>query len=198
MIKEYPKLSLKLTAAAILLIVSISAVVFLYKDSQKRSLLYSRAYSSNTSSSSDADQNGYPSIGKADNQRHNSDNSYPSFKGSNNNTDYTPTETELPTITSSSPGAAANSANSSSTSNANSAIGMPQGVSNSNAMGQTQHYSGSHASSNLAAGSIFAENNGTGVEPAGNGRMLVGDPPELHPLEMEPIFYSSWEPFMQS
>ena len=186
MIKDYPNLSLKLVAAAILMIASISAVVFLYKDSQKRSLLYSHAYSSNKFNPNETSANVYPTIGKANNQRINSDNNYPSFKGSNSSTEYTPTETVVPTITSTSIGTgmqnSTNYSNQQTATNTNNNIGISPITSSINSINpSSQNSSGNSATSNLSSSSIFAENSsiGGGNALSNNGRMLVdGDPGE--------------------
>lgn len=185
MIKDYPNLSLKLVAASILMIASISAVVFLYKDSQQRSLLYSDAYSTNKFTPNEISGNTYPTIGKASNQRINSDNNYPSFKGTKSNTDYTPTETSVPTITNSGFGTGAqtnaNYNNQQNTINTNTGI-SPLISSNSAIALPSHNISGNSPSSNLSSNSIFSENNGGangGSELPGNGRMSVsGDPGE--------------------
>ena len=182
MIKDYPNLSLKLVAAAILMIASISAVVFLYKDSQKRSLLYSHAYSSNTFTPNETSVNPYPTIGKASNQRINSDNNYPSFKGANTSSDYTPIETVVPTITSTSIGIGAqNNTNYSKQQNAtNTNPGITPINSGNSSLALSSHSTTiNSAGSNLSSTSIFTDNmsgnGGTGLP--GNGRMLVDDPP---------------------
>jgi hypothetical protein len=186
MIKDYPNLSLKLVAASILMIASISAVVFLYKDSQKRSLLYSHAYSTNKFTPNETSENAYPTIGKANNQRINSDNNYPSIKGSNSRTDYSPTETVVRTITTTTIGTGtqtnANYNNKQVNINTNSNIGTSPMISSNNSISPLSHNtSGNSASSNLSSTSIFADNGGAAgsTEISGNGRMLVdGDPGE--------------------
>lgn len=184
MIKDYPNLSLKLVAAAILMIASISAVVLLYKDSQQRSLLYSHAYSTNKFTPNEISGNTYPTIGKASNQRINSDNNYPSFKGTKSNTDYTPTETVVPTITSSSIGTgvqnSTNYNNQQIATNTNNNIAISPIISSNNSISPSLHNTSSNsASSNLSSTSIFADNGGAGglTEMSGNGRMSVGGDP---------------------
>jgi hypothetical protein len=180
MIKDYPNLSLKLAAAAILMIASISAVVLLYKDSQKRSLLYSHTYMSNRFSPSEISSNFYPSVEKASNQRANSTNTYPSYKGANNINDYNPTDAVVPIVATTSVGVGTQHVinNQQSTSSANTSISSIQINSTNGSTALTsQNKSSLATSSNLASNSIFSDGNSMGSEVAGNGRMLVSDPP---------------------